>query len=418
MLCQSKSELVGELQLSLTCSSIVELSTRQIGQNNQLASATSTPNPFLAQRLFQEVTALPKTDQFYTYQAELMHENQLALDLLVGKSSAVLQSTLKKLSTQPCSTVAHTNKLSAFHAAAHAQNELGKMGLKKIIPLMEKRPTDVGLALTIIQLYILTNNHGSALAVIESLLARLSSSSDPRYQDVQFAPGLISILVSLYKHQNRKSQVISSLAKAASHWRDKRKPPIALLQAAGLTLLDSSKDEDQDLARDIFVLLHDSGPNSRFATAGYVAAHSAASPNKVAAEAKSLTEIPRLIADVDVLALESAGVPLGPSLDALTAKRKRALDEKLKPVKKRVRKSRLPKDYDANKAPDPERWLPLRDRSSYKPKGKKGKKKAEALTQGGIGDGPKEGPKTGAEGVIQARSGGGGGGGKKKKGKK
>lgn len=350
-------------------------------------------------------------------QAELMHENQLALNLLVGKFSAVLNSTLKELSTQPCSTVAHTNKLSVLHAAAHAQNELGKMGLKKIIPLMEKRPTDVGLALTIVQLYILTNNHGSALAVVESLLKRLSSSSDPRHQDVQFAPGLISILISLYKHQNRKSQVVSSLAKAASHWRHKRKLPMALLQAAGLMLLDSSREEDQGLARDIFVMLHDSEPNSRFATAGYVAAHSAASPDKVAAEADSLTKISRLIADVDVLKLESAGVPLGPSLDALTAKRKRALDDKPKPAKKRIRKSRLPKDYDPSKGPDPERWLPLRDRSSYKPKGKKGKKKAEALTQGGVGDGSKEGTKGGGEGVIQAKSGGGGAG-KKKKGKK
>ena len=33
---------------------------------------------------------------------------------------------------------------------------------------------------------------------------------------------------------------------------------------------------------------------------------------------------------------------------------------------------------------DPERWLPLRDRSSYRPKGKKGKKKAADLTQGGV----------------------------------
>ena len=33
---------------------------------------------------------------------------------------------------------------------------------------------------------------------------------------------------------------------------------------------------------------------------------------------------------------------------------------------------------------DPERWLPLRDRSSYRPKGKKGKKKATDNTQGGF----------------------------------
>lgn len=50
-----------------------------------------------------------------------------------------------------------------------------------------------------------------------------------------------------------------------------------------------------------------------------------------------------------------------------------------------MRKSRLPKKDEQGKAPDPERWLPLRDRSTYKPKGKKGRAKA-ALTQGGVVD--------------------------------
>lgn len=396
--------------------SIPDLSTRQVGQNNKLASAAGMANPYLAHRLFQEVTGLSKTDQLYRYQAERMHQNHLALDLVVGKSSAVMKSTFQHLSTHPCTTSSNTNNLSVLNAGAHSQNELGKVGLRKILPLMEQRPIDVGLALTIVQLYILTNNHGSALAVMESLLRRLSSASDPVHRDVQFAPGLIATLVSLYKRQNRKSQVVSSLAKAASYWRHKQKPPIALLEAAGMRLLASSKPGDQELAREIFSLLYESGPSSHLATAGYIAAHSSVSPGKISAEAGSLTPINRLIADVDVIALETVGVPHPPTIDAMTAKHKRELDEKTKPTKKRIRKSRLPKDDDADKVPDPERWLPLRDRSSYKPKNKKGRKKAETMTQGGIDDGPKDSAQRGEEGVIQAK--GGGGGAKKKKGKK
>ena len=396
-------------------SSIIDHTTRQIGQNNKLASLTSTPNPFLAHRILQEAVAPQKPDQLFSYQAVTMSENRLASDLLVGKRSGVLKSTLKALSSQQCSTDRHTNKLSVLHAAAHSQSDLGNIGLRKILPLLEKRPMDVGLTLTVIQLYILTNNVGSALTVMESLLDRLASSSDPNHQDVRFAPGLTSILVSLYKKQNRKSQVISALSKAASYWRHKQKPPIALLQAAGVQLLTSSKGEDQDLARELFSILRSSEPTSRFATAGYVAAHAATCPDKVKSEADSLTSIPRLVADVPVFGLEKAGVPFPPADDVLTTKRKRALDDKPKSAKKRVRKSRLPKDLDVNKAVDPERWLPLRDRSSYKPKGKKGKKKAEALTQGGMTGGSKDNTKAGGEGVLQAKSGGGG---KKRKGKK
>ena len=36
--------------------------------------------------------------------------------------------------------------------------------------------------------------------------------------------------------------------------------------------------------------------------------------------------------------------------------------------KKKKKKIRLPKHYNPNVAPDPERWLPRRERSTYRPK--------------------------------------------------
>lgn len=146
-------------------------------------------------------------------------------------------------------------------------------------------------------------------------------------------------------------------------------------------------------------------------------------------EAATLTPVARLIAGVDVDALEEAGVPLPlPSTSATTAtpSRKRALldDDKSKPARKRVRKSRLPKDYDPAKTPDPERWLPLKDRSTYRPKGRKGRQKAAEKTQGGgVGVGGEKGAEAkagGGEGVIKAaeKKPGGGQAKGRKKGKK
>ncbi len=282
-----------------------------------------------------------------------------------------------------------------------------------MLPLLEQRPLDVGLAMVVIQLYILTNNHGSAVTVLESLLKHLETSNTTKDQDVRFAPGLVATVVSLYTLQGRKKQIRTELAKAATYWRHKSKPPKSLLQAAGVALLESSKSADEAASRDIYSTLHREDPDSKIATAGYVAAH-AFSTTPVDEQASKLTPTSRLIADIDVAALEQAGV-LQPTVGANAAQaasRKRALDEKPKPAKKRLRKSRLPKDYDPNKTPDPERWLPLRERSSYRPKGKKGRQKAAALTQGGV---EKGGEAAGApsgkssEGVIKAPTGGGGG---------
>ena len=92
--------------------------------------------------------------------------------------------------------------------------------------------------------------------------------------------------------------------------------------------------------------------------------------------------------------------------------------------KKRVRLSKRPKDFVEGKVPDPERWLPLRERSGFRVKGKKGKRKdgGGMGTQGGV---EKEKEKVAPVPAAAVTAGGGGagagGGGKgksKKKGKK
>ena len=398
---------------------IPDLSTRQIAQNNKLAANPSLSNPYLSHRLFHSTEKLPKTDHLFQLQAERMQLNGLALDLLASKFKGVVKTTSSLLSKASPTTSAHINNIAVLHAAAHAQSQLAKLGLRQILPLIEKRPKDIGLVMTIIQLYVLTNNHGSALTVLESLVKHLSESTSPNDQDVLFAPGLVALQVSLYTQQGRKSQVKTVLAKAASYWRHRSKAPSSLLQAAGLSLLDSSNVEDQLIARDIFDSLHTQDPTSKFEIAGYVAANALTFPERVAMEAETLTPVARLIAGIDINALENAGVPSLQSA-TMTTSRKRPLEEKPKPAKKRVRKSKLPKDYDPSRKPDPERWLPLRDRSTYRPKGKKGKQKAAEKTQGGVSsEKAAEGKGASGDGVIKApEKAGGQAKGKKKKGKK
>ncbi|KAL8775337.1 MAG: hypothetical protein Q9209_000344 [Squamulea sp. 1 TL-2023] len=402
----SDEEKVAELlPIQIILENIPDASTQLIAQNNFLSARAEIKNPYMAHRLLQSMKFIPDNDSLFTFQSARIEENAFVLDLLALKYGGVIESTARKLTNDSLPSISsHLNHISVLNATAHAQYRLGKFGIKHILPLLKKRPLDVGLAMLVVQLYILTDNHGSATTVLETLLKHLESSEAVDHQDVRYAPGLVATVVSLYKIQGRKSQITTELAKAASYWRHKSKPPKSLLNAAGLGLLESDASEDQASARDIFAALHQQDPGSKIATAGYVAAH-ALSSQSVAEEAKSLTPISRLIAGIDVAALEEAGVPRPRmSADAQAASRKRALDEKLKPAKKRVRKSRLPKDYDPNKAPDPERWLPLKERSSYRPKGKKGRQKTAGLTQGGVEKGGDSAAGTsgkGTEGVIK-----------------
>lgn len=385
--------------------SISDVSTKRIAQNNQIA-ASGDANPYVSQKLLQDLGALQKADKLFQYQADSLQQSDLALDLMVNKPSVVLRSTGRSLAGNQPTTSAHINKLSVLNVAAQAQSELGKMGLKQILPLIRKRPLDIGLVMTLIHLYLLTNNKGSAVTVMGSLLKRLEDSTAATDQDVRFAPGLVAAAISLYSVDGRKAQVKSELAKAARYWRYKAKPPPGLLKASGQSLLEFGDEKDQLEAQEIFDKLYEQDPMDQLVIAGFVAAHSS-EPSGCKMQAEKLTSVDRLIAGIDVASLEAAGVPQEPGSSILNASQKRALYEKPKPAKKRVRKSRLPKNYDPSKTPDPERWLPMKDRSTYKPpKGKKGKQKAPALTQGGISEKDSEKQdRPASAGVIQAVSG-------------
>lgn len=363
------------------------------------------------------------TDKLFNFQEQIRRCNQYTVDLLALKYDGVKSSTSKFLQQQERPTTsAICNNISVLHAAAYARNQQGKLAIKQILPLLEKRPYDVGLILTIIHLYLLTENHASAILVLEAFLKRLDESTAVTDRDVRYAPGLVAVVVSLYALQGRKAHTKSELVKAATHWRHKSKPSTSLHRAAGSLLLESLSPEDLTEAGEIFDSLHKDEPDDRFVTAGFVASHATTSSTKVQSEVDKLTPVNRLISGIDAALLEEAGVPQAPRQLQAHRTHKRAAEDTAKPSKKRVRKARLPKNYDPSKPPDPERWLPLRDRSTYRPKGKKSRQKAAAMTQGGMSEKGEEALNlSGASGVSKGEKAGVGGSvakAKKKKGKR
>jgi signal recognition particle subunit SRP72 len=86
-----------------------------------------------------------------------------------------------------------------------------------------------------------------------------------------------------------------------------------------------------------------------------------------------LPPISTLIKSIDVAQLESQGIPS----TALPIPRKQI--NKTRPKKRRLRGNTT---IDSSKEADPERWLPLRERSYYKP-AKNKKRRTGGATQGG-----------------------------------
>lgn len=115
-------------------------------------------------------------------------------------------------------------------------------------------------------------------------------------------------------------------------------------------------------------------PNDIATHAVLAALYSATSSNSGSRHTSVLPSISSLTSSVKVSELEAQGIP--------TAVTNVAQKRKVTKTKSRKRKARGGKEYDPSKEVDPERWLPLRERSYYKPVKSK-KRRTGGATQGG-----------------------------------
>ncbi|KAK0728261.1 hypothetical protein B0T26DRAFT_672820 [Lasiosphaeria miniovina] len=425
-----KLDQAASLQKSILLSDVPDASTKAVAQCNMLVLQSET-NPYMAQRLSQAIPHGAGNDRLFEYQSSILRRNRYIADLQAQKFPGVAKLTANILSKDAVPAISRaTCDLGVLNAAATSELKTGKEALHRILPLLDSRPHDVGLLLTIIQLYVQLQKPGPALTLLEAFFKRLEAATTADYADVRFAPGLVALAVALYRLNGRHAAIRSELAKAATHWQKKKKAAAgsgdSLIREAGVELLRSHHPADLAAAGEAFSYLVAAQPDDRIAIAGLVASFATTDFAKVQPHLDTLPPVEKLTAGVDVDALIEAGVAVLPA-PPVQAK-KRSLEEsggdkrQQQPAAKKRRTRKPPKSFDPDKKPDPERWLPLRDRSSYRPKGKKGKKRAAEATQGGVVREEETLELAGGAGSVKVEKapvgGGGGGAKKKKKGKK
>ncbi|TQS32813.1 hypothetical protein Golomagni_06860, partial [Golovinomyces magnicellulatus] len=421
---QGKTKEALDLYNSLGSTDDPDADFAVVAKSNLNTLDNKTTNPYLAQRIDQSIVDAGAKAKLFGYQASCVKHNTYVSSLAASKAEGVERSThnlIVKAKLQP-STEAAINSISAMNAAAvthMADNQAA--AIKKLRALMVKRPLDVGLALSVVQLLIQQKRSGAALSVLEAFLERLEKAEGDNAKDVRFSPGLIALSVSLMKSQGRHNAAKSQFVQAANHWTSHSASAAShsILRESGIALMRSSNPEDLKLAGSAFEKLNsEQKSGSHIASAGLVAALAAVEDtSKSDKHAKDLPAVDTLIQGIDTSALLKAGVAVIPGLASTSKKRPAATQESAEATTKKRRTRKLPKNYVEGKTPDPERWLPLRDRSTYRPKNKKGKKKVADSTQGGV---VKEETLelVGGGGVKVEKSGGGSNNKKKKKGKK
>ncbi|CAN7053270.1 unnamed protein product [Brassica rapa subsp. trilocularis] len=199
---------------------------------------------------------------------------------------------------------------------------------------------------------------------------QVAAESLSQITDIQHFPATVATIVALKERAGDNDGAAAVLDSAINWWSnsmtENNKLSILMPEAASFKLRHGQEEEASRLYEEI-VKKH----KSTDALVGLVTTLARVNVEKAETYEKQLKQLPGLIAvDVDNLEKTSGAKPMeGATASAMQEEVK----SKEKAKRKRKRKPKYPKGFDlANPGPppDPERWLPRRERSSYRPKRK------------------------------------------------
>ncbi|KAJ3334467.1 hypothetical protein HDU93_007883, partial [Gonapodya sp. JEL0774] len=257
----------------------------------------------------------------------------------------------------------------------------GKVAIaqEEIEALCAANPSSLPAHLSLAHVYILNSNLSAALSTLDALC-----SADPTFAKL---PALVGLRSWLLKETGDVAGAKTLLESAVEGWRKSgtlSNPTPALTALANLHLLLKSPSAAASLLE---TALRQT-PGDPALLLQLVQTYLLFDPVKAQ----------RAEAGIDVKGLEAAAAKVDAEAvegSVGTAKGRRKGDgEQTKPKKKRKRVKRWPKGFSAENPPtsppDPERWLPKSQRSSFKVKGRKAKNlfrgpQGAAVAGGGLG---------------------------------
>ena len=356
--------------------------TQYVANTIEMSTTNRLSNPYLAQRRLHSSSLQTSNDNLFSFQKTVLGRNALILDLQTKRLARVKNA----VSTEAEARSASENAWLGFLRAA-AQCEMNpQAAIEDLSPLLKKEPKDVGLILTLVQLHVLTGRTADAIVLLGSFLEDGEAVAAPSESESNTLSGLIGCLISLYAHENRLGQAKATVAKVLSH--KTQREAVASSNLPGAILMESPCSiAEADTAHATFKSALEQNSSNAAAMAGYVASSNQESQDVSSLEAR-LPRIEELISEVETDRVEEAGVArLERRLPTKASATKRSADGDNKAQKaKKIRRTKMPKDFDPGKKLDSERWLPLRERSNWRPKGKKKGRAAHGgmATQGGM----------------------------------
>lgn len=255
--------------------------------------------------------------------------------------------------------------------------------------IASKKDSSLRASLALVQLHL---QQGSVSLAIEAL-----KSLGP---EAAYRPGVVATVVALLKNLEEKDAAIDYLSAAIAFNKEKDCLDAETLESLMRTCASAMLAAGMN-ARAVTVLeeLRRRHPKDLRVLAQLITAYATVDPVAAQKVSRDLPSPEEMAQGVNVDELEAHCFAAGPKYSR-KAQVKDATKDAASPgkapellaattKKRRKRKGKLPKNFDPKVDPDPERWLPRKDRSTYKGRRRDKRKDAGGIgkgTQGGVGN--------------------------------
>ncbi|KAG0332212.1 hypothetical protein BG004_001348 [Podila humilis] len=351
-----------ELYHSVLKIKALEVTVPAVAANN-LVAIQKEEDLFDSTKKIKTATTKALGVKFFSSQKRAIAMNELLLNLYQSKFVACRDAARQLLKTQPDNDALYL----ILAATMHKQKKTAK-ALEELKEYAQLRPESVAIEFAIVQLELI--NGSDYVAAIESLqkfLKGLPASEQHR-------PGYVALLVWLYDQAGQGEKGVELLSEASAVWAKNSSSamPLALLRQTAAFKLRSHRYKEA--AKDYEELVR-ADPSDPASIAGLIMAYSEFEPALAEKYGASLPEMTHTLA-LDVEALEKVVpglkreyVSQENATGAIFGTGRRPTGPGSRPRRSgarrlRKRKPLLPKNYDGTGTPDPERWLPKRDRAA------------------------------------------------------
>lgn len=254
---------------------------------------------------------------------------------------------------------------SLIQACLYQKEKKYKEASEVLEKFAQKHPkSSLEIKFALVQLHLMAGNKLKAIEVLQSL-----------ENSTKFSPGVVSALVSLYLGINDKLAASEVLKVAVDWYKQNKSTDVGDLTDMWRHAADFHlRGGDAPTAAKSLEELHRSNPKDMKTLAQLVIAYAQFDPKKAQDSSKKLPALETLTTQAEIDELEATNW----TMITKAVKKKAAKSDQspgtpgsetaLKKMKKKKRKNKLPKYYDPNAKPDPERWLPKQERTGYRKK--------------------------------------------------